>query len=87
MKKIIVFLKNLRDKLYIKLIEILLEAEGKKMPKKLEKDLEELKEQFSFFNDLNPMQKVCMIFGGIIISIIIIYWHFALITMILSFSR
>ena len=82
MKKIIVFLKNLRDKLYIKLIEILLEAEGKKMPKKLEKDLEELKEQFSFFSSLNLMQKVCMIFGGIIFTIIVIYWHFAIITMI-----
>ena len=84
MEKIIIFLKNLRGKFYIKLIEILLEAEMKKMPKKLEEDFRELKEQFSFFNDLNPMQKVCMIFGGIIISIIVIYWHFALIMMILK---
>ena len=57
MKKIIVFFKNLRDKLYIKLIEILLEAEGKKIPKNLKKDLDELKEQFSFFSDLNFHKK------------------------------
>ena len=84
MKKFIIFFKNLKDKLYNKLIEILVDAEMKKMPKKLEEDFRELKEQFSFFNDLNPMQKVCMIFGGIIISIIVIYWHFALIMMILK---
>ena len=84
MKKLISFLRNLKEKFYIKLFEILVESKNKKMPKKLEKDLEELKEQFSFFNDLTPMQKVCMIFGGIIISIIVIYWHFALIMMILK---
>lgn len=84
MKKFIIFFKNLKYKLYNKLIEILVDAEMKKMPKKLEEDFRELKEQFSFFNDLNPMQKVCMIFGGIIISIIVIYWHFALIMMILK---
>lgn len=84
MKKFIIFFKNLKYKLYNKLIEILVDAEMKKMPKKLEEDFRELKEQFSFFNDLNPMQKVCMIFGGIIISLIVIYWHFALIMMILK---
>lgn len=82
MKKLISFLKNIKDKVYIKLIEILLESESRKMPKKLEEDLEDLKEQFSFYNDLNQMQKICMIFGGIIIFIIVIYWHFAVITMI-----
>ena len=82
MKKIIIFFKNLRDKFYIKLIEILLEAEGKKMPKKLEKDLEELKEQFNFFSDLNFSQKVLIILGCIFFLIIVIYWHFALIMMI-----
>ena len=84
MKKFIIFFKNLKYKLYNKLIEILVDAEMKKMPKKLEEDFRELKEQFSFFNVLNPMQKVCMIFGGIIISLIVIYWHFALIMMILK---
>ena len=84
MKKLINFFKNLRDKFYIKLIEILLESEGKKMPKKLEKDLEELKEQFSFFNYLNKMQKICTIFGFIFFLSIVIYWHFALIMMILK---
>lgn len=84
MKKIIVFLKNLRDKLYIKLIEILLEAEGKKIPKNLKKDLDELKEQFSFFSDLNFSQKVLIILGCIFFLIIVIYWHFALIMMILK---
>ena len=82
MEKLISFLKNIKDKVYIKLIEILLESESRKMPKKLEEDLEELKEQFSFFSSLNLMQKVCMIFGGIIFTIIVIYWHFAIITMI-----
>ena len=82
MKKMIIFLKNLRDKFYIKLIEILVESESRRMPKKLEEDFRELKEQFSFYNDLNQMQKICMIFGGIIIFIIVIYWHFAVITMI-----
>ena len=84
MKKIIVFLKNLRDKLYIKLIEILLEAEEKKIPKNLKKDLDELKEQFSFFSDLNFSQKVLIILGCIFFLIIVIYWHFALIMMILK---
>ena len=54
------------------------------MPKKLEKDLEELKEQFSFFNDLNFPQKILTIFVGIIFLIIVIYWNFALITIILK---
>lgn len=84
MKKIIVFFKNLRDNLYIKLIEILLEAEGKKIPKNLKKDLDELKEQFSFFSDLNFSQKVLIILGCIFFLIIVIYWHFALIMMILK---
>ena len=84
MKKIIVFFKNLRDKLYIKLVEILLEAEGKKIPKNLKKDLDELKEQFSFFSDLNFSQKVLIILGCIFFLIIVIYWHFALIMMILK---
>ena len=82
MKKMIIFLKNLRDKFYIKLIEILVESESRRMPKKLEEDFIELKEQFSFFNDLNQMQKICMILVGIIIFIVVIYWHFAVITMI-----
>ena len=82
MKKLISFLKNSKDKVYIKLIEILVESKNRRMPKKLEEDFRELKEQFSFYNDLNQMQKICMIFGGIIIFIIVIYWHFAVITMI-----
>lgn len=82
MKKMIIFLKNLRDKFYIKLIEILVESESRKMPKKLEEDFKELKGQFSFFNDLSQIQKVCMILLGIIIFIVVIYWHFAVITMI-----
>jgi hypothetical protein len=82
MKKLISFLKKLKDKVYIKLIEILVESESRKMPKKLEEDFRELKEQFSFFNDLSQIQKVCMILLGIIIFIVVIYWHFAVITMI-----
>ena len=82
MKKLINFFKNLRDKFYIKLIEILLEAEGKKMPKNLKRYLDELKEQFSFFSDLNFSQKVLIILGCIFFLIIVIYWHFALIMMI-----
>ena len=82
MEKLISFLKNIKDKVYIKLIEILVESESRRMPKKLEEEFRELKEQFSFYNDLNQMQKICMIFGGIILAIIVIYWHFAVITMI-----
>ena len=82
MKKLINFFKNLRDKFYIKLIEILLEAEGKKMPKNLKRYLDELKEQFSFFSGLNFSQKVLIILGCIFFLIIVIYWHFALIMMI-----
>lgn len=84
MKKIIIFWKNLKDKLYNELIEILLDAKGKKFPKNLKRDLDELKEQFSFFNDLNKMQKICTIFGFIFFLSIVIYWHFALIMMILK---
>ncbi len=84
MKKIIIFWKNLKDKLYNKLTEILLDAERKKFPKNLKKDLDELKEQFSFFNDLNKMQKIYTIFGFIFFLSIVIYWQFALIMMILK---
>ena len=79
-----IFFKNLKDKVYIKLIEILVESESRKMPKKLEEDFRELKEQFSFFNDLNFPQKILTIFVGIIFLIIVIYWNFALITIILK---
>lgn len=82
MKKLISFFRNLKDKVYIKLIEILAESESRRIPKKLEEDFRELKEQFSFFNDLSQIQKVCMILLGIIIFIVVIYWHFAVITMI-----
>lgn len=82
MKKLISFLRNLKEKFYIKLFEILVESKNRRIPKKLEEDFIELKEQFSFYNDLNLMQKICMIFGGIVLSIIVIYWHFAVITMI-----
>ena len=44
MKKLISFLKNLKDKVYIKLIEILVESKNRRMPKKLEEDFRELKE-------------------------------------------
>lgn len=82
MKKIIIFFKNLKDKVYIKLFEILVESKNRRIPKKLEEDFIELKEQFSFYNDLNQMQKIGIIFAGIILAIIVIYWHFAVITMI-----
>lgn len=59
-----------------------MESKNRRIPKKLEEDFIELKEQFSFFNDLNQMQKIGMIFAGIILAIIVIYWHFAVITMI-----
>lgn len=87
MKKLITFFKSLKDKLYLKLIEILLDAEQKKFPKNLKKELNELKEQFSFFHDLKPMQKVYAIMGCIFFLVIVIYWHFALIMMILKASK
>ena len=82
MKKLISFFRNLKDKVYIKLFEILVESKNRRIPKKLEEDFIELKEQFSFYNDLNQMQKIGIIFAGIILAIIVIYWHFAVITMI-----
>ena len=82
MKKLISFFRNLKDKVYIKLIELLVESKNRRIPKKLEEDFIELKEQFSFYNDLNQMQKIGIIFAGIILAIIVIYWHFAVITMI-----
>lgn len=82
MKKLISFLRNLKEKFYIKLFEILVESKNRRIPKKLEEDFIELKEQFSFYNDLNQMQKIGIIFAGIILAIIVIYWHFAIITMI-----
>ena len=56
MKKLISFLRNLKEKFYIKLFEILVESKNRRIPKKLEEDFQELKVHFSFFNDLIPMQ-------------------------------
>ena len=38
MKKIITFFKNSKNKLYLKLIEILLESEKPQLPKKIKND-------------------------------------------------
>ena len=53
----------------------------------VKKDLDELKEQFSFFYDLKTIEKISVIGGCIFFLIIVIYWHFALIMMILKASK
>lgn len=58
MKKIIFLFKNLKDKLNIKLMEILLEAEKPQLPKELRNDLDNF---FELFGELNLLKKIIVI--------------------------
>lgn len=58
MKKIIFLFKNLKDKLNIKLMEILLEAEKPQLPKELRNDLDNF---FELFGELNLLEKIIVI--------------------------
>ena len=71
--------KNLRDKLYLEFIEILMQNDD---PKRINQDL---KEKFSFVkdfwvfinnNNFNLLQKVMITLSMIIFFIFIIYIHF-----------
>lgn len=54
MKKFIYFFKNLKNKLNIKLMEILLEAEKTKLPKEV---INNLKDFFELFDELKWFEK------------------------------
>ena len=43
MKKLISFLRNLKEKFYIKLFEILVESKNRRIPKKLEEHSDKIK--------------------------------------------
>ena len=70
MKKIFYFLKNFKNKLNIKLIEILLEAEKPQLPKDLKDNLNNF---FELFDELKFFEKI---FVGIIFSISTVYMIF-----------
>lgn len=74
MKKFFLF-KNLRDKLYLEFIEILMQNDD---PKRINQDL---KEKFSFvknfwYFNFNLLQKVMITLSMIIFFVFIIYIHF-----------
>lgn len=58
MKKFIYFFKNLKNKLYLKLIEVLLEAEKPHLPKELKDNLENF---FELFSELKLSEKIIVI--------------------------
>ena len=71
MKKIITFFKNSKNKLYLKLIEILLESEKPQLSKKIKNDW---KENFWFFEELQFSEKILFVFFSIISFLILIFW-------------
>ena len=71
MEKIITFFKNFKNKLYLKLIEILLDAENHKFPKKIKNDW---KENFWFFEELQFSEKILFVFFAVISFLILIFW-------------
>ena len=58
MKKFFYFLKNLKNKLHLKLIEVLLEAEKPHLPKELKDNLENF---FELFSELKLSEKIIVI--------------------------
>ena len=79
MKKIIIFLKNLKDRLYLEFIEILMQNDN---PRRINQDLKEkfsfVKDFWSFINNnnLNLLQKVMITLSMIIFFVFIIYVHY-----------
>ena len=71
MKKIITFFKNSKNKLYLKLIEILLESEKPQLPKKIKNDW---KENFWFFEELEFSEKILFVFFAVISFLFLIFW-------------
>ena len=70
MKKFIYFFKNLKNKLNIKLIEILLEAEKPQLPKDLKDNLNNF---FELFDELKWFEKIVV---GIIFFLSTAYLFF-----------
>ena len=70
MKRIFSFIKQIKNKLNIKLIEILLEAEKPQLPKDLKDNLNNF---FELFDELKFFEKI---FVGIIFSISTVYMMF-----------
>ena len=70
MKRIFSFFKQIKNKLNIKLIEILLEAEKPQLPKDLKVNLNNF---FELFDELKFFEKI---FVGIIFSISTVYMMF-----------
>ena len=58
MKKFFYFLKNLKNKFYLKLVEIILEAEKPQLPKELKDNLENF---FELFSELKLSEKIIVI--------------------------
>ena len=70
MKRIFSFFKQIKNKLNIKLIEILLEAEKPQLPKDLKDNLNNF---FELFDELKWFEKIVV---GIIFSISTVYMMF-----------
>lgn len=70
MKKIFYFFKNLKNKFYLKLIDILLEAEKPQLPKDLKDNLDDF---FKLFDELKFFEKILV---GIIFSTSTVYMMF-----------
>ena len=68
--KLIYFFKNLKNKLYLKLVDLLLEAERPKFPKELRNNLDIF---FELFDELKFSEKILV---GIIFSISTVYMIF-----------
>lgn len=70
MKKINDFFKNFKNKLYVKLVEIILDAEKPQLPKELRNNLDIF---FELFDELKFSEKILV---GIIFSISTVYMIF-----------
>ena len=70
MKRFFCFLRNLKNKFYLKLIDILLNAEKPQLPKDLKDNLNNF---FELFDELKFSEKI---FIGIIFSISTVYMIF-----------
>lgn len=81
MKKTITFFKNFKNKLNIKLMEILLEAEKPKIPKELINNLENF---FELFDELKWFEKIVV---GIIFFLSTTYLFFCIFRIYSLLSR
>lgn len=70
MKRFFCFLRNLKNKFYLKLIDILLEAEKPQLPKDLKNNLDNF---FELFDELKFSEKILV---GIVFSMSTVYMMF-----------